>query len=95
MTKHKITIDIDGWVYLTQSDGDEIGLGHIGVDVEIEDRRGDPVQQERERIVSEVYKALEEQAQQCLPEELEEWQKMSYNRLDIKTIERVLKSLST
>lgn len=37
-TKKKIIIDIDGWVSL--EDGEqEIGLGDIGVDVIIEDRR--------------------------------------------------------
>jgi hypothetical protein len=63
--RHKIIIDKDGWVSLTNNTPlnveygplkVEYGLGDIGVDVEIVDLRGDPVQQERERIVEEVEK---------------------------------------
>lgn len=38
-TWHQLTITEDGWVYLVKNDGEEIGLGDIGVDILISDKR--------------------------------------------------------
>ena len=35
-----IVIESDGWVWVSTRDGHEMGLGDIGVDVEVHDRRG-------------------------------------------------------
>jgi hypothetical protein len=35
----KITIEEDGWVYLTDQQGNEGGLGDFGIDVMVEDQR--------------------------------------------------------
>ena len=40
-SKNKIIIDIDGWVWVEDRDGDSYGLGDLGVDVVIDDRRED------------------------------------------------------
>ena len=42
---NKVTIEKDGWVHIRKESGDHIdliGLGDIGVDVEIVDKRASP-----------------------------------------------------
>ena len=36
---HHIVIEKDGWVWVSTNNGHEMGLGDIGVDVEIVDKR--------------------------------------------------------
>ena len=47
----------------------------------------------RDEILDEVLEALEGQAQQCMPYELEPGEKMSYNRLSVETIRLVINHL--